>query len=81
MIDYTACHTLIQMPVLQRDLRPREREVLKMMVRGMDYPEMAEQLGVNSLTAKFHVGNVLLKLGASNRTEAIDAAIRRHLVA
>jgi DNA-binding CsgD family transcriptional regulator len=47
----------------------------------MDYPEMAELLGVNSLTAKFHVGNVLLKLGASNRSEAIDAAVRRHLVA
>ena len=81
MIDCVSGRAALQIPGFQRDLRPREREVLRMMVKGLDYPEMAEQLGVNSLTAKFHVGNILLKLGASNRSEAIDLALRGHLVA
>lgn len=62
-------------------LRPLERQVLRMLAEGLDDAEMAAQLGVNTLTARFHVGNVLHALGAATRREAIDSALRHHLLA
>ena len=65
---------------IEHDLRPREREVLAMLVKGMSNPEIAERLTVNSLTAKFHVSNVLYKLGVASRSEAVALALQYHLV-
>jgi DNA-binding CsgD family transcriptional regulator len=64
----------------QPSLGPRERRVLWMLAQGLDDAEMAAQLGVNTLTARFHVGNLLLKLGAADRSEAVDRALRHHLL-
>jgi DNA-binding NarL/FixJ family response regulator len=51
-----------------------------MLVKGMSNPEIAERLTVNSLTAKFHVSNVLYKLGVASRSEAVALALQYHLV-
>jgi len=65
----------------QPDLRPRELQVLWVLAQGLNDAEMAAQLAVNTLTARFHVGNVLHKLGAMNRSEAVECAVRHHLLA
>ena len=61
-------------------LTPREREVLALMVEGLNNPEIAERLVVSRSTAKAHVSNILSKLGVSNRGEAIAMAIQYNLV-
>lgn len=61
-------------------LSPREREVLRLMVDGASNDEIAAALNVSRRTAAQHVGSILGKLGASNRTAATMIAMRRGLV-
>jgi DNA-binding CsgD family transcriptional regulator len=56
-------------------LNPRELEVLAQLVRGRRNRQIAATLGISENTVKFHVANVLAKLGAASRGEA--AAIAR----
>jgi NarL family two-component system response regulator LiaR len=62
------------------DLSSREREVLALMVRGLNNPDIAEQLVIGRSTVKFHVSSILSKLGATSRTEAVALALQQHLV-
>jgi DNA-binding CsgD family transcriptional regulator len=59
----------------------REEEVLRLMTTGLRNKEIAARLGISERTATFHVGNVLSKLGADGRVEAISIARRHHLLA
>jgi DNA-binding NarL/FixJ family response regulator len=61
-------------------LTERERGVLDLLARGSSNKEIARRLGITERTAKFHVGSILAKLGASNRTEAVLHAIQAGLV-
>lgn len=61
-------------------LTDTEKEVLRMMVEGQTNSQIAERLVTSNSTIKFHVGNILRKLGATNRTEAVALALRRYLV-
>ena len=56
-------------------LTPREREVLRLMSRGLSNRQIGEELFIAQKTASVHVSNILAKLGAATRTEA--AAIAR----
>ena len=58
----------------------REEEVLKLMSEGLRNKEIAARLGITERTATFHVGNVLAKLGADGRVEAIHFARLRGLL-
>lgn len=60
-------------------LTEREVEVLKLVARGLANQEIAQQLLVSEGTVRFHVGNVLGKLGLENRTQAALYALREGL--
>ncbi len=61
-------------------LTPRERATLALLARGLQNKEIAHELAVTERTAKFHVGAVLRKLGAGNRTEAVARAAQQGLI-
>jgi NarL family two-component system response regulator LiaR len=67
-------------PPIGHDLTEREREVLDLMVKGLDNNKIAESLVVSRSTVKFHVSNILSKLFASSRTEAVVIALQHNLV-
>jgi DNA-binding NarL/FixJ family response regulator len=61
-------------------LTPREREVLHMLAAGLGNKEIAARLHISDHTAKFHVSQILAKLTAASRAEAVSIAMRRGLV-
>ena len=63
-----------------QDLTPRERQVLRLLADGLTNTEIAERLVVSLSTVKGHVSSVMMKLGASTRTEAAIIAVRHRLV-
>jgi NarL family two-component system response regulator LiaR len=65
---------------LGMDLTQRERELLGLMARGLSNQDISVQLGIAMPTVKFHVTNILSKLRAENRTEAVLTALRQRLV-
>ena len=67
-------------PGLGHDLTPREREILALMVAGMTNAQIAYELSITSSTAKNHVSNILDKLNAGNRAEAVALALKHKLV-
>jgi NarL family two-component system response regulator LiaR len=58
------------------DLTEREREVLVLMIEGLNNTQIAGRLNVSPSTIKSHVSNILAKLGVASRTEAVTLALR-----
>jgi len=67
-------------PAQEEGLTTRELEILRLMVHGDSNPDIAEKLFVSRSTVKFHVSNILMKLGTATRTEAVAVAVQRKLV-
>ena len=61
-------------------LTPRELQILRMLSDGTANKSIAAQLQISEHTAKFHVGQILAKLGAESRTEAVTIGIRQGLI-
>jgi len=78
VLIHAATHSGI--PALGHDLTERERDVLVLMVKGLDNTQIADRLIVSRSTVKFHVSNILSKLQTSSRTEAVAVALQHHLV-
>jgi two-component system, NarL family, nitrate/nitrite response regulator NarL len=64
-------------PALENDhnhripsLSPRETQILERIVRGESNREIATSLGISESTVKVHIGNILKKIHAVNRTQA-----------
>lgn len=62
-------------------LSPRERDCLTLAARGMTSADIGVKLGIAERTANFHIGNLVTKLGALNRGEAIARGVALNLVA
>jgi DNA-binding CsgD family transcriptional regulator len=62
---------------LDTALTVRERDVLALVAQGRSNKEIGQSLFISTKTASVHVSNILAKLGASGRTEAVTLARRR----
>jgi DNA-binding NarL/FixJ family response regulator len=59
------------------DLSEREIEVLREVARGTSNKIIASHLAISEATVKAHIKNIMLKLGASDRTHAVNIAMTR----
>jgi two-component system, NarL family, response regulator LiaR len=85
-IDSSAAQALVTArveakPVVGEDLTHREREVLALVVGGLNNREIAGKLFLSQGTVRLHVSNILRKLEAPNRTAAAMLAVQNGLVA
>lgn len=62
-------------------LTPRETDVLGLIAEGLLNKEIADRLAITERTVKYHVGSLLAKLEAGNRTEAVARAVEWGLLA
>lgn len=62
------------------EITPREREILTLLARGLSNVAIGQRLYISAATVKFHVGNVMQKLGARRRAEAVYAASKLGLI-
>ena len=61
-------------------LTPRETEVISLIATGLTNGEIAQRIGRTEETVKVHVKNILRKLNAQDRTEAVTNAVRRGFI-
>lgn len=62
------------------ELTTRERQVLRALVDGMSYKQVADHLGVSVNTVRSHVRTLYRKLQVQNVAEAVSRAVRERLV-
>ena len=67
-------------PAELEELTEREREVLALIAIGLTNREIAERLIISPATAKTHVGRILMKLDARDRTQLVVIAYESGLV-
>ena len=63
-------------PAAPNEFTARQREVLRCVANGLRNREIAPALGISLSTVETHLKHVLLRLGASNRTESVLVEIR-----
>ncbi len=68
------------LPLQSASLTARERECLKWAADGKTAWEIGQILSITERTAVFHFNNVMHKLGASNKTQAIVRAVALKLL-
>jgi NarL family two-component system response regulator LiaR len=66
-------------PAPHESLTEREMEVLKLIAKGKSNQEVADELFIGIKTVKFHVTNILAKLGVEDRTQAAIYAFKHGL--
>ena len=63
-----------------QNLTDRQLEILTSVTRGFTNQDIARQLGIREDSVKEHLYNIFDKIGAANRTEAVNIALRKHLL-
>lgn len=66
--------------VSSTQLTPREIEVLRLVCEGLEYEEIAAELGISSRTVKRFVSSLLEKIGYSNRTRLAIAVTKKNFI-
>lgn len=61
-------------------LTARELEVFELLGKGLSNRDIGGVLGISAHTAKFHVGQILAKVGAATRAEAVRSGLRLGLI-
>lgn len=61
-------------------LTPRELEVFELVGKGLSNRDIAEALGISTHTAKYHVAQILAKVNAATRAEAVSEGLRSGLI-
>lgn len=61
-------------------LTPRQLEVLKLMAKGLNNAQIGKKMLISRYTARFHVSEILSKLGVSNRAEAVAVGLQQNLI-
>jgi DNA-binding NarL/FixJ family response regulator len=61
-------------------LTPRELEVFELLGKGLSNRDIGGVLGISAHTAKYHVAQILAKVGASTRAEAVHEGLRCGLI-
>ena len=61
-------------------LTPRELEVYELIGKGLSNRDIGGVLGISAHTAKYHVGQILAKVGAATRAEAVSAGLRLGII-
>jgi DNA-binding NarL/FixJ family response regulator len=62
------------------DITPREKDVLRLLAAGSGTNDIAQQLQIAEKTVRIHIGNLLEKLGARDRTHALVIALHRGII-
>ena len=62
------------------DLSDREYQVLELMVTGKSNREIGSCLSITEHTVRFHINNILSKLGANDRSHGMVLALRQGIV-
>jgi len=79
--EFAARRDPAEPPAALADLTDREREILRLIARGLSNAEVAGRLVISPLTAKTHVSNILRKLGCHDRAALVALAYESGLVA
>ena len=61
----------------QSELSTREMDILKLMVEGCDYKQVADKLNISPHTVRKHIANIYDKLHVCSKVEAVKIAIRK----
>ena len=69
-----------RLPEVSAVLTPREAEVLGLLAQGRTNRQVGAELYISEKTASVHVSNIIAKLGANGRTEAVAIAAQRGLL-
>ena len=67
-------------PATEKQLTPREREILEFLADGWSNSEIADRLPLSLRTVKFHLETLFRKLGVNRRTEAVREGWRLGLL-
>jgi DNA-binding NarL/FixJ family response regulator len=79
--EFAARRDPSQPPAAVAELTDREREILRLVARGLSNAEIAGQLVISPLTAKTHVSNILRKLDCRDRAALVALAYESGLIA
>jgi len=69
-------NTINETNIEKYNLTVREKEILKLLVNGLDNAEMSKKLSVSLHTVKAHICNILQKMNVKDRTQAAVKAIK-----
>ncbi len=61
-------------------LTDRERDVIRLLAKGYSNKKIGQTLFISESTVKFHIRNIIRKLGVSKRTDAVYTASKRGLI-
>ena len=75
-----ACSGATQQGTPPSPLTPRQTEILDLISRGLTNKEIATVFGISPESVKSHVSEILSRIGAANRSEAVLIAARRQLI-